>query len=128
VLRRRAAAKRFLFPATVVAEDGSELPTEQKVVQSGVYHFQPYSKTKDHGGRARPRWPVTHWAPHDLRRTVRTQLAAMGCPADVAESVLGHMLPGVAGIYNRHAYDAERLDWLKRLDAKFEELAKAAVS
>jgi integrase len=128
VLRRRAVASRYLFPATVVAEDGSELPIEQKVIQSGVYHFQPYSKTKDRGSHARPRWPVTHWSPHDLRRTVRTQLAVMGCPAEVAESVLGHMLPGVVGVYNRHQYDGERLDWLTRLDARLEELARAAAS
>jgi hypothetical protein len=52
----------------------------------------------------------------------------MGCPAEVAESVLGHMLPGVVGVYNRHGYDEERLDWLTRLDARLEELARAAAS
>jgi hypothetical protein len=35
-------------------EDGSELPIEQKVIQSAVYHAQPYCKTKDEGAsRAR---------------------------------------------------------------------------
>ncbi len=48
----------------------------------------------------------------DLRRSARTLLAAMGCPGDVAESVLGHMIPGVAGVYNRHQYDAERVEEL----------------
>ena len=33
----------------------------------------------------------------------------MGCPGDVAESVLGHMIPGVAGVYNRHQYDEQRV-------------------
>jgi integrase len=68
----------------------------------------------------RARWPVVGWAPHDLRRTVRTQLAAMGCPADVAESVLGHLRPGVAGVYDRHSYDAERRDWITRMDGVWE--------
>jgi integrase len=126
--RRIAAAQRYLFPAVVVDEDGAEIPIEQKVVQGTVYHFQPYSKTKDKGNRVRPRLPVSHWAPHDLRRTVRTQLAVMGCPQEVAEAVLGHMQPGIVGVYNRHQYDAERLDWLKRLDARFEDLALAEVS
>jgi integrase len=119
-LRRAAVAERFLFPSM----SDEEKPIEQKVVQSGVYHHQPYCKTKDKGAIPRPRLPVTHWSPHDLRRTVRTLLASMGCPGEVAESVLGHMLPGVVGVYNRHGYDAERLDWLTRLDVKLEQLAQ----
>jgi integrase len=128
VLRRCDGASRYLFPSSVVAEDGSELSMDQKVVQSGVYHHQPYCKTKEQGSQPRPRLPVTHWSPHDLRRTVRTMLAAMGCPGEIAESVLGHMQPGIVGVYNRHQYDAERLDWLTRLDARLEELARAAAS
>jgi integrase len=123
VLRRREQTTRFLFPS--LSEE--EAPVQQKVVQGGVYHHQPYCKTKSTAAD-RPRLTVTHWSPHDLRRTVRTQLAAMGCPAEVAESVLGHMLPGVVGVYNRHGYDEERLDWLTRLDARLEELARAAAS
>lgn len=42
----------------------------------------------------------------------------------VAESVLGHMIPGVAGAYNRHQYDAERVEWLRRLSERLEELAR----
>jgi integrase len=128
VQRRLQLPGRFLFPAAVVAEDGAELSIAQKVIQSGVYHHQPYCKTKDQGANPRPRLPVTHWSPHDLRRTVRTLLAAMGCPSEVAESVLGHMLPGVVGVYNRHSYDGERLEWLTRLDARLEDLARAAAA
>lgn len=124
VLRRVKNAEPYLFPQSA----DPALPIEQKVIQGGVYHHQPYCKTKDKGSTARPRLPVSHWSPHDLRRTVRTQLAAMGCPSEVAESVLGHMLPGVVGVYNRHGYDAERLDWLTRLAAKLELLAAAAAS
>lgn len=42
-------------------------------------------------------------------------LAATGCPAEVAEAILGHLPPGVQGVYNRHGYDAERRLWLTRL-------------
>jgi integrase len=128
VLRRREVATGLLFPSLVVAEDGSELSVDQKVIQGGVYHYQPYCKTKEERLVPRPRLPVTHWSPHDLRRTVRTQLAVMGCPADIAESVLGHMQGGIVGVYNRHSYDAERLEWLTRLDVRLEELARAAAS
>jgi integrase len=119
-LRRREGAAPFLFPK---ANDPAD-HIEQKVIQGGVYHHQPYCKTTDKGNVARPRLPVSHWSPHDLRRTARTLLASMGCPEDVAESVLGHMLQGIVGVYNRHSYDAERLEWLTRLDAKLEQLAR----
>lgn len=41
---------------------------------------------------------------HDLRRTLATKLAGMGIPPVVVERILGHTIPGVAGIYNRHSY------------------------
>ena len=33
---------------------------------------------------------IEHWSPHDLRRTVRTGLARLGCPNEVGEAILGH--------------------------------------
>ena len=66
---------------------------------------------------------MSHWAPHDLRRTLRTMLAALGCPHDVAESVLGHMQPSV---YNRHHYDRERREWITKLSAHLERCAAAS--
>lgn len=125
VLRRLEAARLalreepgagYLFPS------GGKLGyVEQKTVQSTVYSHQPYAKRRPNS--TVPRLTVTRWAPHDLRRSVRTLLASMGCPREVAESVLGHMLPGVEGVYNLHQYDSEKLEWLTRLDARLEELA-----
>jgi integrase len=83
VQRRLVQATPFLFPSSA---DPAGRPIEQKVVQGGVYHHQPYSKTKEGGPVPRPRLPVSHWSPHDLRRTVRTQLAVMGCPASWAST------------------------------------------
>ena len=50
--------------------------------------------------------PIDHWTSHDLRRTTRTTrtgLARLGCPFKIGESILGHRLPGVAGVYNAYA-------------------------
>lgn len=115
VRRRMAVHDAYLFPSRA---PGLSMP--QKAVQTSVYYHQPYSETTPKS--IRPRLTVTHWAPHDLRRTVRTMLAALGCPNDVAESVLGHMQPGV---YNRHQYDRERRDWLTKLSAHLERCAAA---
>jgi integrase len=117
VRRRKSVAKGgFLFPST--AEAGYK---DQKLIQQSVYYRQPYCKNAPN--RDRVRLPVTHWAPHDLRRTVRTMLAAMGCTHEVAESILGHVLPGITGVYNRHSYDKERREWLTLLSQRLEKLA-----
>lgn len=116
VLRRKGRfGDGYLFPSNA----GGNM--EQNVVQTGIWTHQPYSTTRPE--QERPRLTVTHWAPHDLRRTARTMLAALGCPFEVGEAITGHMLPGVAGLYNLHKYDEERRHWLTLLDAKLEELA-----
>ncbi|CAB3705292.1 tyrosine-type recombinase/integrase [Achromobacter piechaudii] len=122
VVRRRLAAQKtgYLFPSY-----GKSGHWEQKSVQTRVYYHQPYSETAP--DRKRERLTVTHWAPHDLRRTSRTFLASLGCPREVGEVILGHMLPGVEGVYNRHAYDKERRLWLKRLSVYLEKLVKSGV-
>ena len=57
---------------------------------------------------------------HDLRRTCRTHLAALGVKPHVAERVLNHKLKGVEGIYDRHDYFEERMEslnaWAKMLE------------
>jgi len=45
---------------------------------------------------------------HDLRRTVRTGLAALGIPFEIAERVLNHAMPGLEAVYNRHSYSVEK--------------------
>ncbi len=51
---------------------------------------------------------LPHFTLHDLRRTARTQLAALGIRSEVAERCLGHKLRGIEGTYNRHDYFDER--------------------
>jgi len=124
VLRRRDLyGDGLLFPACT--RDGRIVATEQKVIQAGVWMRQPYSQTRP--DEPRSRLPVTHWAPHDLRRTSRTMLAAMGCPTEVAEAILGHVAPGIVGVYNQHRYDVERVEWLSRLSDRLEGLAVAGL-
>ncbi|WP_374694264.1 tyrosine-type recombinase/integrase [Janthinobacterium sp. J1-1] len=117
VVRRRmdAAKGAYLF-----ASRGKVPYMEQKSVGVAVWFHMPYSKTKPED--LRPRLPVTNWAPHDLRRSCRTQLAILGCTEEVAEAVLGHMKKGVVGVYNRHAYDQERREYLGWLNTHLEAL------
>jgi integrase len=114
--RKQEYGAGYLFPAKRVKSH-----TIQKTVQEMIYRCQPYSNVKHAYGA--PTLTVTHWALHDLRRTIRTMLARLGCPHEVAEAIIGHVLGGVAGVYNRHKYDTERREWLARIDAELERLA-----
>ncbi|MFT4437446.1 tyrosine-type recombinase/integrase [Caballeronia sp. 15715] len=116
VRRRLDQAKR-----TVMFPSSRGVTMDQTVVQHGVYYHQPYCKIEPN--RDRPRLPVTHWSAHDLRRTTRTLLAALGCPNEIAEAILGHVQPGIIGVYNRYTYDRERREWLTQLSHRLEEIA-----
>jgi integrase len=67
---------------------------------------------------------------HDVRRTVRTRLAEMGVPENVAEAVLGHALPRLIRTYNRHEPVSEMRAaleaWSARLDAMVNGTARLA--
>lgn len=118
IVERRMAlfGKGCLFPSRAGGH------VKQKVIGVAVWSAMPYCSTRPE--RERPRLPVTHWAPHDLRRTARTLLSSLGCPDEVGEAVLGHVPPGVVGVYNLHKYDDERVEWLTRLAARLEALAR----
>ena len=112
----------WLFPS--VSRAGLVGHQKQTYMQSKVNYLQPYCKSRaDH---VRERLSVTHWSPHDLRRTGRTALAKLGCPTDVGESILGHVRPGVQGIYNLHENDPERRHWLTLWSERIEALIQAA--
>lgn len=55
-----------------------------------------------------------HWTIHDLRRTVRTNLSAMGVSADIGERILGHVIGGVRGVYDRYQFLREKREALDR--------------
>ncbi|ALX97329.1 integrase [Serratia fonticola] len=57
---------------------------------------------------------IPPWTPHDLRRTVRTGLARLGCPSEVAEAVLGHSRKGIEGTYDLYSYEPECKVWLQK--------------
>jgi integrase len=54
------------------------------------------------------------WTVHDLRRTVATGLARLGCPRVVQDRVLNHVDGSISAIYDRHSYDREARVWLQK--------------
>ena len=66
------------------------------------------------------RLPIKPWRLHDLRRTAATRMGDVGVLPHVVEAVLNHISghrKGVAGIYNRAAYAAEKRAALDALDS-----------
>jgi integrase len=62
------------------------------------------------------------WAIHDLRRTARSLMSRAGVPTDHAERCLGHVIGGVRGVYDRHAYHAEKQQAFEALAALIERI------
>jgi integrase len=52
---------------------------------------------------------LADWRPHDIRRTVRTNLSKLGIASDIGERVMGHVISGVRGVYDRHSFNDEKL-------------------
>jgi integrase len=66
--------------------------------------------------------PLPNWTLHDLRRTAKTLMARAGVRPDISERVLGHVIVGVEGTYDRHDYADEKRDALERLAAIVERI------
>lgn len=52
--------------------------------------------------------PLEPWTVHDIRRSVKTGMSKLGVPHLHSEQVLGHVLPGIGGVYDVHDYRAEK--------------------
>ena len=59
--------------------------------------------------------PMPNWTLHDLRRTAKTLMVRAGVRPDISERVLGHVIAGVEGTYDRHSYEDEKRDALEKL-------------
>ena len=66
--------------------------------------------------------PLPNWTLHDLRRTAKTLMARAGVRPDISERVLGHVIAGVEGTYDRHSYADEKRDALEKLATMIERI------
>jgi integrase len=62
------------------------------------------------------------WVLHDLRRTARSLMSRAGVSSEHAERVLGHVIRGVEGVYDRHTYAEEKANALAALAALVERI------
>jgi integrase len=64
------------------------------------------------------------WRNHDVRRTCRSTLSRLHVKHEVAEAVLAHARPGIAGTYDRWEYFPEKRDALERWSRFLAELVR----
>ena len=65
---------------------------------------------------------VRDWRLHDLRRTARTLMSRAGVLADHAERCLGHVVPGIRGVYDHHEFVEEKRQAFEVLAAQIERI------
>jgi integrase len=106
-------------PALAILQSIPRREERAFVFGDGSGPFQGWSKAR--AGLDRRLVKAGHqlapWRLHDLRRTVATRMAELGVQPHVIEAVLNHVSghrAGVAGIYNRALYAAEKRDALER--------------
>ncbi len=69
---------------------------------------------------------VTGWVLHDLRRTAKTLMSRAGIPGEHSERVLGHVIEGVEGIYDRYSYLREKTQALNALAGELQHILNPA--
>jgi integrase len=99
-----------LVPAARAYIDSRSRDGEFVFTQSNGQPFHRWSFAKDALDQ-RLGDKLKHWTQHDLRRTVATQMAEIGTPPHIVESLLNHVSghkAGIGGIYNRANYAAPK--------------------
>jgi integrase len=92
------------------------LLAEQPRTGDAVFKFATWST---HKRLLDQRSGVSGWTIHDIRRSAATGMADIGIPPHIIEQILNHQSGhkgGVAGIYNRSSYAAEKAAALVRWD------------
>jgi integrase len=100
-------------------------PTGEYVFStSRAKHFQSFGQYKSSLDEL---CGISGWRLHDLRRTIVSGMARMGVPPHVADKILNHQagtISGVAAVYQRHDFLAERKEALDRWGAHVEHIVQ----
>ena len=97
------------------------------VFSSSARPFQDFSQCKTELDAV---CGVKNWRLHDLRRTCVSGMAGLGVAPHVADKILNHQsgtISGVAAVYQRHEFIAERKDALDRWGRHISGLSQPAV-
>ena len=109
-----ACGQTHLFPARRLIHIKAGLPRKNR-----FEHVSP--DTLNVALTRLPLSDIEHFTVHDMRRTARTHMAALGIDRFVAERALNHKLRDIEGVYNHYDYFNERKraleQWARLLSA-----------
>ena len=116
--REKGNAGRLRLPQVAL-----DIITAQPRIEGNPYVFTaarevgPFNSFSEWKAQLEAKLPadLAHWTIHDLRRTARSLLSRAGVRPDISERVMGHTIPGVEGVYDRHRYDDEKAHALQAL-------------
>jgi len=94
----------YVFPTRDRSSRIIDKPYDQKQLTQQLYYARTQGEVSG----------LDSWAPHDLRRTVRTQLSKLRCPREVSGAILGHSKKGIEGTYDLYHYEIESKEWLQK--------------
>jgi len=106
----------YVFPSRTGTPFSGFGKCKARLDQAVLLHMQKHAKK---GAEIEP---PPNWTLHDLRRTAKTLMARAGVRPDISERVLGHVIAGVEGVYDRHSYADEKRDALEQLAALIERI------
>jgi integrase len=119
--------------ALLILSEISKRDRRDLLFGDGIGGFQGWSKAKNAldarilASRSFGNGNLVSWRLHDIRRTVVTGMNNLGVQPHVVEAVVNHITgpsrQGVAGVYNRAIYAAEKREALDRWAAHVETLA-----
>ncbi|HEM7567134.1 TPA: tyrosine-type recombinase/integrase, partial [Serratia marcescens] len=103
ILRPIIDSAEVLLRELIAINNGSEYllpsPNGGKLTQGGHLYISALLNKK----MAHHFNEYTTWSIHDLRKTMRTRMSEITMP-HVAEIMIGHKLPGVWQVYDKHTY------------------------
>jgi integrase len=106
-----AGESQYLLP-----REGGEQPINPKVITRAVKRLQ----------RRFEKFGIKPWTPHDLRRTGRTALSALGVEDKIAERVINHKPARIKRVYDRYEYFKEKKDALTRWEQHLSNIIEQA--
>ena len=113
--RSKNAQAHIVPMSTMVRDEIDALPPDSDFILStngGGKAIAGFGKIK---GRLDDITGIHDWTIHDIRRTVRTGLARLGIPREVAERAIGHKpADQLEQTYDRHRYQTEIADALDK--------------
>lgn len=124
VLRKRRANGGFVLPGAV-GTPFAGWSKAKRALDKAIIDARSKAATEEKSA------PLVPWSVHDLRRTVATGLQRLGVRLEVTEAVLNHISGsrgGIAGVYQRHDWAAEKHAALDAWAAYVEAIVKGEIA